>query len=384
MSHTKKHIKRLVQDHGHTASGFLVGLVGMLFVLGLRGSDARMPAPAGRQVSSSPVTAQLILVENTLKPAAQDVDFEASSESSFVSSEEDVPETTSSSSQPQPVLVLPSSSASSSSTEVQPTFPSSSSSVIQPSSASPAPVVEEPPESPQSSEESSVLPATGFPAFEHSSFPVSRTPNWGAMRTPAEWNRSYSQMQESDFVRIPSYDLAKMTVPMASLTDPLLDENIPAITRKLFYSTRFFGAYDLDAGEFSGVHPGVDLKLARGTPIGSIGGGRVNAVSTSKNLGLYVVVEHRLKNGEVYYSVYGHFDSVSVSVGQDVSPGQILGRVGMTGNTSGPHVHLQIDRGQAGEQHIPYAPTSIPSSSEAGRYVVHPITFISSHRTGDY
>jgi murein DD-endopeptidase MepM/ murein hydrolase activator NlpD len=226
--------------------------------------------------------------------------------------------------------------------------------------------------------------APDFPPFQRTVFPVSRTPDWGSMRTPSEWNRSFSEMQESDFVRIPRYDLKAFTVPMKDLADPITDDTIPLITQKLFYSTRFFGAYDLDAGEFSAVHPGIDLKLARGTPVGAIGGGRVSTVASSQSLGLHVIIEHRLKNGETYYSVYGHFDSVSVAAGQDVTPGQTIGRVGTTGNTSGPHIHLQVDRGQPGASHVPYRPASLPSRSEAARYTVNPVVFIAEHSGGDH
>lgn len=242
--------------------------------------------------------------------------------------------------------------------------PSSSSSVApEPASSAPAP------ELPKSTGD--------FPAFDHTSYPVGRTPNWGAMRTPQEWNRSHREMTAADFVSLPRYDMSKLTIPMSSLT-PVTDETIPIITAKLFYSTRYLGKYDLDAAEGSGKHAGVDLKLARGTPIGAIAGGRVSSVGTTQSLGLYVIIEHRLRNGETYYSVYGHFDSTSVSVGQDVQPGQQIGNVGMTGNTSAPHLHLQVDRGTPGGNHVPFA-----EGGDAASGMVNPISFIAKYRSGE-
>lgn len=192
------------------------------------------------------------------------------------------------------------------------------------------------------------------------------------MTTPAEWNRTYGEMADADFVSVPRYDLRTLTIPMEELLRDR-NSNIAAITAKLFYSTRFFGKYDLDAGEYTGTHAGVDLKLARGTPIRVIGGGRVAVVTETQRLGLHVIVEHRLRSGETYYSIYGHLDSVSVSEGQDVTPGQTVGRVGMTGNTTAPHVHLQVDRGNPGERHEPYQG---PQSNAA----VNPVTFIGGNR----
>ncbi|MBI3331714.1 M23 family metallopeptidase [Candidatus Peregrinibacteria bacterium] len=218
-----------------------------------------------------------------------------------------------------------------------------------------------------------------FPAFGQATYPVPNAPNWGAMRTPQEWNRTFREMSQEDFVSFPAYDLDVLTTPLTLLLKHR-NAHIDEITTKLFYSTRHFSAYDLDAGEYTGRHPGVDLKLARETPIASIGGGRVNAVQRTENLGTYVVIEHRIGD-DTYYAVYAHLDAASVQTGEDVRAGQTIGTVGLTGNTSGPHLHLQIDRGQPGErEHIPYAPSSIPAEEEAERHTVHPIEFIEEHR----
>lgn len=235
-----------------------------------------------------------------------------------------------------------------------------------------------------SSSSESSLETESLPPFLHASFPVSRVPNWGAMRTPLEWNRTYSELQPEDFVPIPRYDLSMLTIPMETLTNPMKNENIPIITAKLFYSTRFFGTYDLDSGELTGTHPGIDLKLALGTPIGSIAGGRVSSVEQDATLGLHVTIEHRLKSGETFHSIYGHLGTAAISAGETVVPGQTVGTVGMTGKTTAPHLHLQIDRGVAGDDHRePYLPTSANSQSEALAHVVHPISFIAKYRNGE-
>lgn len=215
-----------------------------------------------------------------------------------------------------------------------------------------------------------------FPAFVKAVYPVSQVPNWGAMHKAAEWNRSYAELTRDDLVPVPAYDMEKLMTPMKTLVQQKDEEEV---TRKLFYSTKYFGKYDLDAGEFTAIHPGVDLKLALGTPLGSVAGGRVNSVRNTFSLGQHVVIEHRLPEG-VFYSVYGHLGSVTVQEGQDVIPGQMIGTVGMTGNTSGPHLHLQIDRGMPGEdEHIPYLPKKEPTPAEAENYVVHPIRFIEKY-----
>lgn len=222
-----------------------------------------------------------------------------------------------------------------------------------------------------------------FPAFDRASMPIEKIPNWGAMKTPEEWNRAYNQMTPADFVPVPFYDLITLTVPLKNLEKTRDDpKTINLLTEKLFYSTRYFGAYDVDAEEFTAVHPGIDLKLPDGTPVGAVAGGRVHEVRRDDNsLGLHVIIEHRAPDGKVYYSIYGHLASTNLKNGEDVKVGQTVGIVGMTGNTSGPHLHLQIDRGEAGETyHTVYWPKGIPSRQEADKHAINPIRFVQQYR----
>ncbi|MDD5075008.1 MAG: M23 family metallopeptidase, partial [Candidatus Peribacteraceae bacterium] len=221
---------------------------------------------------------------------------------------------------------------------------------------------------------------SSFPAFERVVFPVSQVPDWGAMRTPGEWDRSFRQMSEQDMVPLPRYDITALTVPIQSLSNPITAKTIPLITAKLVYSTRYYGAYDIDAGEFTGMHPGIDLKLAFGTPVGVLAGGRVQTVAKDQNMGLHVIVEHRLANGETFFSIYGHFDTVWVQEGVDVRPGQTLGIVGMTGATTAPHVHLQVDRDDGIRPHRRFWPAAMPSREEADKYTINPIVFIEKYQ----
>jgi murein DD-endopeptidase MepM/ murein hydrolase activator NlpD len=224
------------------------------------------------------------------------------------------------------------------------------------------------------------LSAEEIPPFGKAVFPVDRVPNWGVMRTPAEWDRSYGELRDSDFVPVPAYDLEKLAIPLRTLLRPLTRESISIITAKLFYSTRYFGSYDLDAREFTGTHAGVDLKLAFGTPIGAIGGGRVILVDPEGPFGLHVIIEHEVDGGDTYYSVYGHLSSVTVKAGSAVTAGQVIGEVGMAGNTTAPHLHLQVDRYDGTLTHsAPYVPRLPPTPAEANRWSVNPITFIQQH-----
>lgn len=97
----------------------------------------------------------------------------------------------------------------------------------------------------------------------------------------------------------------------------------------------------------SAFHEGLDLDPGNGTPIQSIADGVVvQTGSGPAGLGTYAVIEHRVDGGWVS-SWYGHMqsDSLAVSVGDDVARGQVIGAVGTTGQSTGPHLHFAISIG---------------------------------------
>jgi murein DD-endopeptidase MepM/ murein hydrolase activator NlpD len=87
-------------------------------------------------------------------------------------------------------------------------------------------------------------------------------------------------------------------------------------------------------------HPGIDIAAPFGTPIFAARGGRVIAAEWSDIYGNYVLVLH--DNG--WESLYGHMSKILVSYGQSVKTGDVLGRVGSTGISTGPHLHFEIRR----------------------------------------
>lgn len=213
----------------------------------------------------------------------------------------------------------------------------------------------------------------------HTEYPIRHIPNWGAMRSKTLWNRPFREIDSSEFVPVPEYDLSVLTFQMQAL-DPEKPGDIPLITTKLFYSTRFFSAYDLDAGEFTGPHAGVDLKLPQGMPVGAIADGLVHVAHQDDRLGLYVILEHTHSTGDILFSIYGHLDTATVEQGDRVRAGDPIGTVGTSGYTSGAHLHLQIDRPvQSGGTHTPFITYTTPfSPSQVDLWTVHPIHFMES------
>lgn len=92
-------------------------------------------------------------------------------------------------------------------------------------------------------------------------------------------------------------------------------------------------------GEYK-FHHGVDIGAGMGTPIGSFAGGTVLEVGVGTVYGNYALVDH----GDGFTSFYGHMDSVTVKEGQQVEVGQEIGKVGSTGQSTGPHLHFQMKK----------------------------------------
>jgi len=91
--------------------------------------------------------------------------------------------------------------------------------------------------------------------------------------------------------------------------------------------------------KFSNWHPGIDIATGLGMPIHPITDGEITGASRNIfGLGNFVEVIH--ENG--FKSTYAHMGKVYVRQGQKVTSESILGEVGLTGRTSGPHTHLEI------------------------------------------
>lgn len=86
------------------------------------------------------------------------------------------------------------------------------------------------------------------------------------------------------------------------------------------------------------THTGLDLATALGTPIYAIASGTVVSAGYQGSYGNMIVVDH----GDGIQSWYGHCNSINVGVGSVVTTDTLIGTVGNTGNSTGPHLHLEI------------------------------------------
>jgi len=86
------------------------------------------------------------------------------------------------------------------------------------------------------------------------------------------------------------------------------------------------------------VHQGVDIATNYGEPVGASAGGVVEKAEWSGDLGNMVEISHQTG----YRTIYGHLQKILVKPGQRVEQGQVIGRVGSTGRSTGPHLHYEL------------------------------------------
>lgn len=88
------------------------------------------------------------------------------------------------------------------------------------------------------------------------------------------------------------------------------------------------------------MHEGVDIANDAGTPIRAALGGKVTHAGWIQGYGYTVILEHR----QGYTTLYGHMQEILTQNGAAVARGQVIGRMGSTGNSTGPHVHFEVRR----------------------------------------
>ncbi len=85
-------------------------------------------------------------------------------------------------------------------------------------------------------------------------------------------------------------------------------------------------------------HTGIDITAPRGTPVYATADGYISGETGGSGYGIVVIINH----GYSYKSVYAHLSKKAVKAGQKVKRGQIIGYVGNTGLSLGPHLHYEI------------------------------------------
>lgn len=85
-------------------------------------------------------------------------------------------------------------------------------------------------------------------------------------------------------------------------------------------------------------HAGVDISASFGEPVHATADGTVQTAGMATGYGREIVLDH----GNGIETLYGHLSGFAVTPGQEVREGQVIGYIGMSGRTTGPHLHYEV------------------------------------------
>lgn len=102
--------------------------------------------------------------------------------------------------------------------------------------------------------------------------------------------------------------------------------------------TSRYGNRTIELYGYERFHAGVDIGASMGAAIVAADGGTVTVSTYGGGYGNYVMINH----GEGRVTLYGHMSARAVSAGATVTKGQVIGYVGSTGNSTGPHLHFEV------------------------------------------
>jgi len=148
--------------------------------------------------------------------------------------------------------------------------------------------------------------------------------------------RIYIQSKSLDDVYQMARNKEKMLASIPAIM-PVAKENLTRIASG--YGMRIHPVFKVRK-----MHTGMDFTAPTGTEIHSTGDGKVvKVVSERRGYGKQVVIDH----GYGYRTRYAHMSKFNVRVGQKIKRGDVIGYVGNTGTSTGPHLHYEVEKNGA-------------------------------------
>ena len=119
-------------------------------------------------------------------------------------------------------------------------------------------------------------------------------------------------------------------------------KNVFGSTNWLSNVTSYYGYRVHPVSGVKDYHTGVDIGMPQGTVIRAGHDGVVTVAGNSGGYGLCVIIEGDTPTGKTLMTRYGHCSQLLVAVGANVHAGDVIAKVGSTGTSTGPHLHLEV------------------------------------------
>lgn len=167
------------------------------------------------------------------------------------------------------------------------------------------------------------------------------TPVGQASASPTEQVAYVTEQTVDHLLRLSSFELeqfAGIATTLESVKDRL--DHSPSIWPTTGWTSRGFGVKSDPFTGYERMHAGVDIANYRGTPVVATASGKVVRVELDAKLGRLITIDH----GYGLRTRYGHLRDTRVNVGQLVKRGDIIGTMGSSGYSTGPHLHYEVLR----------------------------------------
>ena len=112
------------------------------------------------------------------------------------------------------------------------------------------------------------------------------------------------------------------------------------------------------------MHKGVDIAAARGTKVLASSSGIVKTAKRSASYGKYIEIRHDNNNTN---TIYAHLSRISVKSGQKISAGDVIGKVGSTGRSTGSHLHFEVLVGKNMKAKDPLKHVKLPAKMKLAK-----------------
>lgn len=154
--------------------------------------------------------------------------------------------------------------------------------------------------------------------------------------------QTLDKLSREMYVQSKSYDEIKKRIENKAQMLQSIPAIQPVSNKNLMRIASGFG-YRIDPiYKIMNFHSGLDFTAPTGTPIYATGDGVVSLSRyDNSGYGMHVVINH----GYGYQTLYGHMSRMKVNAGQTVKRGDVIGYVGSTGKSTGPHCHYEVIKG---------------------------------------
>lgn len=140
-----------------------------------------------------------------------------------------------------------------------------------------------------------------------------------------------------------------------------LRARVPSIWPVIGEMNDGFGSrYDPFGGSGAEFHTGQDITAATGTPVVAAAEGTVIFAGWKNGYGQVVEIDH----GRGLTTRYGHLSKIETTVGREIARGDLLGRVGSTGRSTGPHLHYEVRINDNPVSPLAYLPAQMSTETE--------------------